>query len=192
MAALTNRLKAATLGLGTTVAPLAIVATAHLTFMPQIVAAMEGLDSNDRAQAVSYLRSDWFTMHSIVALIFATYWLITAVFGRKQILRHRAANSILVFCVAAYLTITAYFIFVQWHDGIKIVCPLLGISDTDANPFGFDVTSSCGAFVYAANQMILLGLVGLTVPLITSLIVRIASSRRAYQLEDDTPPPLLE
>lgn len=192
MAALSNRLKAATLGFATTVAPLAIAATAHLTFMPQIVAAMERLDSNERAQAVAYLRSDWFAMHSVVALMFAIYWLITAVCGRGQILRHRSANSILAFCVAAYLTITAYFIFVQWPDGLEIVCPLLGISNTDANPFGFDVKTSCGAFVYAATQIILLGLVGLIVPLILSLIVRIVSSRRAYQLKDDAPPPSLE
>lgn len=192
MAALSNRLKAATLGFGITVAPLAIVATAHLTFMPQIVAAMEGLDSNDRAMAVSSLRSDWFAMHSVVATTFAIYWVITAVCGREQILRSRAANSILAFCATAYLAITLYFIFVQWPDGLEVVCPLLGISNTDAPPFGFDVPTSCGAFVYAANQMIVLGLVGLIVPLIISLIVRIVSSRRAYQLKDDAPPPLLE
>lgn len=109
MAALMNRLKAATLGFGITVAPLAIVATAHLTLMPQIVAAMEGLGSSERALAVSSLRSDWFATHSIVAIIFAIYWMITAVFGREQLLRSRAANRILAFCVVAYLTITLYF-----------------------------------------------------------------------------------
>ncbi|MXO60799.1 hypothetical protein GRI89_14750 [Altererythrobacter salegens] len=192
MAALTIRLKAATLGFGITVAPLAIVATAHLTFMPQIVAAMEGLDSNDRALAVSFLRRDWFAQHGIVAILFAIYWVITAALGKEQILRAKAANSILAFCVAAYLTITLYFIFVQWPDGLTFVCPLLGISDADAPPFGFDVPSSCDAFVYAANQMILLGLVGLIAPLIISLVVRIVSSRRAYQLKDEAPPSLLE
>lgn len=192
MGALTNRLKAATLGFGITVAPLAIVATAHLTFMPQIVAAMEGLDSNDRALAVSSLRSDWFVTHSVVAIIFAIYWLIAAAYGRENILISKAANRILAFCFSAYLTITFYFIFVHWRDGLEVVCPLLGISNTDAPPFGFDVPSSCGAFVYAANQMIVLGLVGLIVPLIISLIVRIVSSRRAYQLKNDAPPPLLE
>ncbi len=192
MAALTNRLKAATLGFSITVAPLAIVATAHLILMPQIVAAMAGLDNNDQALAVSYLRRDWFAMHSIVAIMFAIYWVITAAFGREQILRSNAANSILTFCVAAYLTITLYFIFVQWPDGLEIVCPLLGISDTDAPPYACDPRSSCGAFAYAANQVILLGLVGLIVPLIISLIVRIVSSRRVYQLKDDAPPPLLE
>lgn len=192
MAALTNRLKAATMGFGITVAPFAIFAIAHLIFMPQIVAAMEGLDSNDQALVVSSWRSEYSAMHSIVAIIFAAYWVITAVFGRGDLLTSRAANSILAFCVAVYLTITAYFIFLQRPDGLEIVCPLLGISNTDGNPFGFDVKTSCGAFVYAANQIILLGLVGLIVPLIISLIVRIVSSRRAYRLLDDAPPPFLE
>lgn len=84
MSALRNRLKAATLGFCITVAPLAIVATAHLIFMPQVVAAMEILDSNERAQTVAYLRSDWFTMYSIVTLMFATYWLMAAVCVRGQ------------------------------------------------------------------------------------------------------------
>lgn len=192
MAALTNRLKAATLGFGITVAPLAIVASAHIIFMPQIVATMEGLDSSDRALAVSSLRREWFAMHSIVVIIFAIYWIITAVFGKEKILRSKAANIILTFCVTAYLAITLYFNFVPWPDGLEIVCPLLGISDTDAPPFGFDVQSSCRAFVYAVNGMIVLGLVGLIVPLVISLIVRIVSSRRAYQRKDDAPLPLLE
>jgi hypothetical protein len=193
MAALTNRLKAATMGFGITVAPLAIVATAHLIFMPQIGAAMQELENSDRSSAaISSLQSDWFAMHSIVVIIFATYWAITAAFGREGLLRSKAANSILAFCVSAYLTITAYFIFVQWPDGLEIICPVLGISNMDGAPFGFDVKTSCGAFVYAANQIMLLGLVGLIVPLSISLIVRIVSSRCAYELENDAPPSSLE
>ncbi len=179
MAAPTNRLKAATLGFGITVAPLAIVAVAQLIFMPKIVAAMGGLDGNERALAVSSLRGDWLAVHGIVAAIFAIYWLLTAVLGRGQFLKLRAANVTLALCVVAYLTITLYYIFVQWPDGLKIVCPFLGISDTDAPSFGFDTTSSCGAFVYAAHQIIVLGLLGLVVPFTISLIVRIVSSRRA-------------
>lgn len=82
--------------------------------------------------------------------------------------------------------------FVQWPDGLRVVCPLFGISDTDAPPFAFDAPSSCGSFAYAANQIIVLGLLGLIVPLVISLIVRIVSSRREYQLVDDAPPSLLE
>ncbi|NLR70189.1 hypothetical protein HGI47_04795 [Novosphingobium sp. ERN07] len=192
MAALSNRLKSATLGFGITVAPLAIVAAAHLTFMPQIVAAMEGIDNNDQALAVSSLRMEWLATHSIVAAIFVIYWFITALFGRDQILRSRFSNNTLAFCVAAYLIVTLYYIFFRWNDGLKILCPLLGISDTDAPPFACDPQSSCGAFAYAAHQMIFLGLLGLVVPLIISLAVRIISSHRAYQRSDDPPQPLLE
>ena len=150
MAALTNRLKAATLGFGITVAPLAIVATAHLTFMPQIVAAIEGLDSNDRAMAVSSLRSEWFVMHIVVAIIFAIYWVITMVCGRGEILRSSAANRVLAFCVFAYVTITLYFIFVQWPDGLDFVCPLLGISDRTHPPLAS--TSSHHAALSSTRQ----------------------------------------
>lgn len=179
MAAFTNRLKAAALGFGITVAPGVIVAVAQFIFLPQIVATMEGLDTNDRALAVSSLRTDWLVVHIIAAAIFGIYWLLTAVLGRGQILRLRAANVTLALCVVAYLTITLYYIFVPWPDGLKIVCPFLGISDTDAPRFGFDAPSSCGAFVYTAHQMIALGLLGLIVPFTISLIIRIVSSRRA-------------
>lgn len=192
MAALANRIKAATMGFGITVVPLAIFATGQLIFMPKIVAAMEGLGKRDQALVVSSWRSDYSATHSIVMTIFAIYWVMTAVFGREELLKSRAANGILAFCVAAYIRITAYFTFVQWHDGLEILCPLLGISNTDGNPFGFDVKTPCGAFVYAADQTLLLGLVGLILPLIVSLIVRIVSSRRAYPLMHEARPPLRE
>ena len=192
MAALSNRLKAATIGFGITVTPVAIVATAHLTFMPQIVAAMEGVDSANRALAVSFLRRDWFTMHSIVATAVALYWVTAGICGKGEILRIKVANVILAFCIAAYLAITFYYIFVQWPDGLRILCPLLGVSDTDAPPFAFDTPSSCGAFAYAANQLILLGLLALIVPFIIGLVVRIVASRRANRKEDDAPPSMLD
>lgn len=191
MAALSNRLKAAALGFGITVAPLAIVATAHLTFMSQIVAAMEGWGSSDRALTISTQRREWFATHSIVAVMFAIYWVITAACGRGQLLRHKVANIILAFCVAAYLTITFRYIFFQRHDLI-ILCPLFGISDTDVSPYAIDFATSCQQFANAADLFIVLGLVGLIVPLVISLVVRIVSSRRENQLEDNAPPSLLE
>ena len=192
MAALSNRLKSAIFGFGITVAPLAIVATAHLAFMPYIVAATEGLDVHDRALTVARLRREWFAVHSIAAIIFATYWAITALGGKGQTLESKAANGILAACVIIYLVITLYFIFFRWTEGLKILCPLLGISDTDAPPFVFDAQSSCGAFASATHLIILLGLPGLVVPLVISLVVRIVSSRRAYHQRDNAPSPLLE
>jgi hypothetical protein len=192
MAALSHRLKSAIFGFGITVAPLAIVATAHLAFMPYFVAATEGLDGHDRALTVSNLRTEWFAMHSIAAIIFAAYWIIAALGGKGQTLKPKVANGILTFCVITYLLITLYFISFRWTEGLKILCPVLGISDTDAPPFVFDAQSSCGAFASATHLIILLGLPGLVVPLVISLVVRIVSSRRAYQQSDNAPPPLLE
>lgn len=192
MAALSNRLKSAIFGFGITVAPLAIVATAHLAFMPYIVAATEGLDGHDRALTVSRLRREWLAVHGIAAIMFFTYWATTALIGKEQITKSKVANGILAFCVITYFLITLYFIFFRWTEGLRILCPFLGISDTDAPPFVFDAQSSCGAFASAAHLIILLGLPGLVVPLVISLVVRIVSSRRAYQQSDNVPPPLLE
>ncbi|WP_109806478.1 hypothetical protein [Sphingosinithalassobacter portus] len=186
MAALKNRLKAAALGFGITVAPLAIVAIAQFIFMPQIVAAGEGLDSNDKALALSYQQMLWFTAHTIVAILFAIYWFLVALLGKGQILRCRAANRILNFCVVAYLTITLYSILL-WTDGEGAVCSFLGISDTDALPYVLDAMSSCDSFFFDITQFLGFGLLGLIVPFIISLIVRIVSSRRVYKLQNDAP-----
>ena len=192
MAALSNRLKSAIFGFGITVAPLAIVATAPLAFIPYFVASTEGINGHDRALTVSRLRTEWFALHGIVTIIFAAYWVMTALGGKEQITKSKAANVILAFCVTTYLLITLYFISFRWTEGLKILCPVLGISDTDAPPFVFDAQSSCGAFASATHLIILLGLPGLVVPLVISLVVRIVSSRRAYQQSDNTPSPLLE
>ena len=181
-------IKAAALGFGITVVPLVIVATVHLILMPQIVAAMEGLDGNERASAIWSLRRDWFATHSIVVIMLAIYWVTAAAYGGDKILQIRIANRLLAFCVIVYLTICFYYIFASPPDGLSIFCSLFGIPNTDAPAFGFDVPSTCEAFIYAANQMIVLVLMGLIVPLFISLIVRIISSRRENQPQDDAPP----
>lgn len=104
-AALANRLKAATVGFCTTIAPLGIIAVAQLTFMPQIVGTFEGLDSNGQVSTVSYLRGEWFTFHAAVAILVAIYWLLTAIFGRGQLLRLRAANVTLALFVFAIMAL---------------------------------------------------------------------------------------
>jgi hypothetical protein len=179
MAALANRFKAAAMGFGITVAPLCIIAVAQLTFMPQIVGAFEGLDSNEHALAVSVLRRDWLTLHAAAATLVAIYWLLTAVLGRGELLRLKAANVTLSLFVFAVMALTLYGSFGQWPDALQGVCPFLGISDTDTPPYGMDTPSSCGAFVYAAHQIIALGILGLPMLLATSVTVRIVSSRRA-------------
>jgi hypothetical protein len=147
--------------------------------MPQIVGTFEGLDSNGQALAVSSLRRDWLTLHAAAAILVAIYWLLTAVLGRGELLRLRAANITLALFVFAVIVLTLYGSLGQWGDVLKGVCPFLGISDTDAPPYGFDTPSSCGAFVYAAHQNIVFGVLGLPMLLATSGIVRIVSSRRA-------------
>lgn len=175
----TNQLKAATVGFAITVAPLAIVALAQNIVMPQVVAVAQEVVSDDRARIVAWLRSEWLRMHTIVATIIAMYWLLTALFGRGQLLRAKAANLSLALCVFTYLTITIFFSFFQRPDDLRVVCLFLSISDTDAPSFAFDGRSSCGDFIRAAHQLLMLGMLGLVVPLTISLIVRIVSSRRA-------------
>ncbi len=180
IAAPANRLRAATLGFSITAAPLCIVALAQIAFLPQIVGAIEGLDGNERTWAISVLRRDWLAFHTAVATSIAIYWLLTAVLGRGNFLQLRYANITLGLFVFAVIFLILYGSFVQWPEKLEGVCPFFGVSDTDAPSYGLDTPSSCGAFAYAAHQMILLALFGLPIALITtSMIVRIVSSRRA-------------
>jgi hypothetical protein len=174
-----NRLKAAAIGFGITIAPVGVLAAAQFAFLPQMAGAIEGLDSNEQAWAVSVLRRDWLAFHAAAAALVAIYWLLTAALGRGQLLQLRAANVTLALFVFALVTLAAYGSFIQWPGQIKGVCPFLGISDTDA-PFGFDAQSSCDTFSYAAHPIIVLALLGLSVVLLAaSVILRIVSSRRA-------------
>lgn len=182
MAALARRLKAATIGFGITVAPLFIIGMVQLTFLPQSVGAIEGLDSRGQAHVVSALRTDSLALHNIAAILVTIYWLLTAFIGGEEILRLRAANASLALFVVVLLILSLYTTFVRWPpvpEELKVLCSILGISDTDRPPFGFDTPSSCGAFIDAGHRLLLLGLLGLSILLlVTSLTIRIASSRR--------------
>ena len=148
--------------------------------MPQIVGSFAGLDSNEQAWAVSSLREDWLTFHAAVAISVAIYWLLMVMLGRGRLLRFRSSNVTLAVFVAAVMALVLYASIGPWGEGLKGVCPLIGISDADAPPFGFDTPSSCEAFIYGAHQVIGLGLLGLPILLLTiSLIARIVSSRSA-------------
>jgi len=184
MAALANRLKAATVGFGITVAPLAIVALVQFALMPQIVGSYEGLTHSEQAEAISATRRDWLIVHAIAATLFAIYWLLTAVFGKGQLLRLRAANKTLALSVLAFLALSPYYAFFPRPDDLKGVlmgvCPVIGISDEHTNPYACDPQTNCDLFFGAAHTIIIFGLMGLSVVLlVASVIVRIVSSRCA-------------
>jgi hypothetical protein len=179
MTALGNRFKAATVGFGITVAPLGIVAVAQFVLAPQIIGTIEGVDNNELALVVSSWRRGWLPLHAIAATLIAVYWLLTAVIGRGQLLQSRAANVTLALFVFVVIAFVLYGSFVQMPEDLTGVCPILGISDTDAPPYGLDTPSSCGAFAHAAHTIMLLAMLGLMLLLLAaSVIVRIASSRR--------------
>lgn len=180
MRALGHRLKAAAIGFGATVPPLLIVAVVQLTFLPQIVGKIEGFDSKEQAWLISSMRYDWIMLYSSAVILVIFYWLLAAVLGNEKLLQSRSANLTLAFFVLGFLVLTLYYDFFQSPVELKGLCPLLGISDTDAPPFGFDVPSSCGVFAAAAHPIIVLGLLGLSMMfLAASAVIRIASSRRA-------------
>jgi hypothetical protein len=191
MTALAGRLKAATVGFGITVAPLAFIAMAHFAFVPQIVGAREGsVSSGEHAARISELRMAWFAFHALAVTLVAIYWLLTAVLGRGQLLRFRAANVTLGLFVLVIMAAAPFYAFVPWPDDLKGICPFLDISDEYTNPYALDAQSSCDSFVYAARTITVLGLIGLPVPLlIASVIVRIVSSRRASRLTNNASPP---
>ncbi|WP_230772265.1 hypothetical protein [Sphingomonas sp. Leaf4] len=184
MSTLSDRLKAAIIGFGVTATPLFIIAVTQFFFIPQIVVSVRGLDSNEQAWAVSSLQKDWLTFHAVAVISVAVYWLLTAIFGKGQFLRLRAANvplALFVFAVMALALALALHLSIRPQDvELRGICLFLGISDTDAPPFGFDPQSSCSAFIYGAHQVILLGLLVLPIPLLVfSFATRIISSRRA-------------
>lgn len=180
MSALTNRLRAATVGLGITVAPLVIIATVQFILMPHTLPTLEGLSSNQRDLAVAYQRMQWSFLYIVAATLFFIYWLLAAMLGTGQLLRLRAANVTLALCLFALMVLALYGSFVQWPDNIKDICRLLNISDVDAPLYACDAQSSCDHFVFTTHMSIIFWLVGLSIILLaTSLIVRIVSSRHA-------------
>ena len=172
MTALANRLKAAAVGFVITVAPTIIVALADFILLPFRVGTVDELN---------WERSDSLTFHAIVAIAVAIYWLISALLGRGQLLQLISANATLALSVFLLMFLPRYsFFFGEGPDDWKGMCPFLGISDTDAQPYALDARSSCGYFVDDAYNTLLLGLLDLSIVLlVTSLIVRIISSRRA-------------
>jgi len=157
---------------------LAIVALVQFALMPQIVGSYEGLTHSEQAEAISASRRDCLILHAIAATLFAIYWLLAALFGKGQLLRLRAANKTLALSVLAFLALSPYHAFFPWPKDLKGVCPIIGISDTDPNPYA--TATNCDGFVAEAYMMIVLGLLGLSVVLlVASVIVRIVSSRLA-------------
>jgi hypothetical protein len=187
--ALASRLKAATLGFGITVAPLAIVALVQFALMPQIVGSYERLTPSEQAEAISFLRRDWLIVHAVAAALFAIYWLLTALFGKGQLLRLRAANKTLALSLLALFALSPFAAFFPRPDDLKGalggVCPFLGISDEYTNPYAFDAQTNCDAFFHGAHTITGLGLMGLSVVLlVVSVIVRIVSSRLARSADE--------
>lgn len=180
MPPLAKRLEAATMGFGITLAPLCIIAASQLAFLPQIIGIVEGADGNEQALLMSSLRKDWLILHISAAIMVAIYWLLTAMLGKGQFLRLRVANIILAFFVFAIMALTLYGSFIQWPAKLKGLCPFLDIPDTHTQIYAFDGQSRCDMFVQRTHMMMIFGLLGLsTLLLVTSLMVRIISSRRA-------------
>lgn len=190
MIALADRLKVATVGFGITVAPLAFIAMAQFAVIPRIVGARESSASSEHAATISELRMEWLSFHAFAVTLVAIYWLLTAVFGRGQLLRFRAANVTLGLFVLVIMAAAPFYAFIPWPDDLKGICPFFGISDEYTNPYAIHAQSSCDSFVSAAHMITLLGLIGLPVPLlVASVIVRIVSSRRASRLTNNASPP---
>ena len=182
---LASRLKAATIGFGTTVAPLAVIAAIQFAIVPQIGGADESLGSGERAEYIANLRREWFIFHAVAATLVGIYWLLTAVLGRGQLLRFRVANVSLALFVLLIIASTPFFALIPWPDNLRGLCPFLGISEEYWNPYAFDDRSSCGLFVDRVHGIMLLALIGLPIPLlVTSLIVRIVGSRRAISPDE--------
>lgn len=100
------------------------------------------------------------------------HWLLVAILGKGHILNIRVANRALVL---AGLTLASIPYSLHLESLLRATCPLLGISVTTSNPYGFDSPSPCGTFA-AGGSMALQVLPPLL--LAASALLRILISRR--------------
>ena len=177
---LARRGKCAAAGLAITLVPVAALACAQFFSAPHTVIAL-GMNPKIDTWAVASLRSALIEGYSVVALIVSSYWLLTAVFGRGQLLKIKSANIALVLSGLTFaLAMTIASIVPTLGTFFKHACPLLGLPDTmpplPAGEYRFDGQTSCEVFATGAAPIVLLG-----VPLVllaSSAILRIAVSRR--------------
>jgi hypothetical protein len=178
-----NRLKEAAVGFAITLAPVCAMAIIQIALLEQIVGRVDEFNGIDQAWAVSKLRKEWLTIHAVAAGAVAVYWLASAGLGRGQLLRRKAANITLTLFILALFSFTVYGSIIEWPADMKSLCPLFGISDAYQYEFACDPKSSCDLFVEGFHIIMLLGLLGLMVVLlVSSAVLRIASSRRANLL----------
>lgn len=167
---------------GVTAVSVCFLAAAQYLMMPQIVARVEGLHLLEQDWAIAALRSDWLIFHVCVIAMIAIYWLLAALFASDQYLHIKAANVVLALSITVYAFITLYGSFVPDYAALEVVCPILGVSETDS-PFGFDAQSSCQIFSYNAHLIIVFSLVGLALlSFLASIIQRIMLSRRSAKI----------
>lgn len=186
-----DRVKAAAIGLGLTLTPLAVMAIAQFVFARQIVMNVSGFNPDIDVWVVSTLRSNLVTSYAVIALIVIAYWLLTAMLGRGQFLETKSANMTLALSGAAFTFTILVASFVREPAAIlEGACPSLGISpvlgNSDVYQFGFDTPSPCEAFAVATTNLLLLGLPALL--FITSLFQRISLSRRRWPSHFSYPP----
>ena len=173
-----QRFKGAALGLGITLVPIAALACVQFLLAPYTVAAVGMMDPKIDTWAVSQVRGSLAAGYSVIVLIIAAYWLLTATVGGRQFLQIKSANVALALSGLTFATamVIASTIPMRLFKG---ACPVLGLTDEHPIPEGaiavFDGQSSCEAFLSEALWIVLLGL-----PLIlltTSAILRIVVSR---------------
>lgn len=174
-----SRIKRAGLGLGVTLMPIAALATAQYVIAPYSVAINLGNDPELNARAVSDLRRSLAHLYSVVALVLAIYWLLTAFLGGIQLLKIKSANVVLALSVVTFASGIGVVSFFQVPDAFRGSCPILGLPDKIHHPAGtfvFDGQSPCDAFLRLSVASLILGL-----PLIllaASAFLRILGSRR--------------
>lgn len=164
-------------GLGVTSAPFFVLVVAQYLMVPQFVARIGGLGLHEQALAIAALRNDWLILHTWAAVLLAVYWLLAAALAGERFLRIKRANIVLALSVALYAFATLFASIVPNQILIDYACPMLGISDADAG-YGFDVQSSCQIFSQKAYFLMVFGLIGLALLLLSASIVQRVSLSR--------------
>jgi hypothetical protein len=174
---LLKRAQAASIGFCFTVVPLITALAIYWALVPIIHGSIKYLDGNERDFRYVALWSDWLIISIFIASGSAVYWGLAATLGRSHFLSIKSANITLALSFAVYgLGSLIRSIFTEATAG-KVICSILGLSDGNYRPSGFDDRGPCAAFLDEANLMTGLAFALTAIfLLVTSLTLRIIFS----------------
>lgn len=174
---LLKRARAASIGFCVTVVPLITALTIYWALVTIIHGSIRDVDGNEHDFRYVTWWSDWLIISIFIASVSAIYWGLAAALGRSHFLSIKSANIALALSFAVYgLGLLIRSILTEAAAG-KVICSILGLSDDNYRPSGFDDRAPCSAFLDEADLMTGLAFALMAIfLLVTSLTLRIIFS----------------